>query len=232
MPVPAAAVFFALADGIGWLLVARALQGLAVGAASGAFTAALLATEPTRNRHRASLAVTAMTAAGGGLGPILCGLFADYLPAPLTLIFWIETVLLIVSALVIRRTPATLGTTGRQWRPTWPAVPAHLKRSFAAASSVSLVAWAVTALFLALAPSYVEAFTGSRNILLAGFVAGLILVCSGISQLASQLVFSSLSAQKSQLIGLTLLAVGLIGLPIAAATHTAAIVLTGGVAYW
>ncbi|MFD0392709.1 MFS transporter [Streptomyces nogalater] len=57
---------FALADNVGWLFVARLLQGLAVGAASGALTAALSELEPSGDRRRAALVST--VASVGGLG--------------------------------------------------------------------------------------------------------------------------------------------------------------------
>ncbi|MFF9001969.1 MFS transporter [Streptomyces achromogenes] len=64
---------FALADDIGWLFAARLLQGLAVGAASGALTAALTELEPDGDRGRAAL-VSAVASVGGlGTGPLIAG---------------------------------------------------------------------------------------------------------------------------------------------------------------
>src|SRR5690348_12922331 len=61
----AGSLVFAYADGIGWLFLARALQGAAVGMSSGALTAALARTEPHGNGRRASLAASIATTAGG-----------------------------------------------------------------------------------------------------------------------------------------------------------------------
>ena len=57
---------FALADGTGWLFAARVLQGLAVGAASGALTAALSELEPSGNHRRAAWWRRSRPSAGSG----------------------------------------------------------------------------------------------------------------------------------------------------------------------
>src|SRR5437764_4441012 len=48
----AGSLAFAFANGVAWLFAARILQGVAVGAASGALTAALSEFEPHGNRNR------------------------------------------------------------------------------------------------------------------------------------------------------------------------------------
>jgi len=65
---------FALAQGTAWLFAARVLQGIAVGSASGALTAALTELHPAGDRRKAAL-VSAVASMGGlGLGPVLAGL--------------------------------------------------------------------------------------------------------------------------------------------------------------
>jgi len=59
---------FALAEGTAWLYAARVLQGVALGAASGALTAALSALEPRGRRHRAALVSTAASMAASASG--------------------------------------------------------------------------------------------------------------------------------------------------------------------
>ena len=49
-----ASLFLALGDGLLWLIIGRALQGIAVGAAFGNATAAIVELEPSKNRKRAS----------------------------------------------------------------------------------------------------------------------------------------------------------------------------------
>ncbi|MGI5487114.1 MFS transporter [Microtetraspora malaysiensis] len=89
---------FALATSTGWLFAARALQGLALGAASGSLTAALTELEPVGNRRKAALVSTVASVGGLGLGPVLAGLLAQYAPAPDVLPFVVEIALLVPAA--------------------------------------------------------------------------------------------------------------------------------------
>ena len=53
----------------------------------GAATAALTETVRESSSRRASLVATAATTGGGALGPLMAGLFAQYLPQPTVLVF-------------------------------------------------------------------------------------------------------------------------------------------------
>ncbi len=68
-----------------WLLVGRALQGLALGVASGNATAALVEFEPNENRKRANIWAGASLFSGLVLGPLAAGVMGRYLPHPLLL---------------------------------------------------------------------------------------------------------------------------------------------------
>src|SRR5579859_5669062 len=81
----AGSLLFAFAEGTAWLFAARVVQGLAVGTATPALTAALLASVPSPRQERGSLAVSAMTTGGSGLGPVLAGALAVSAPLPLRL---------------------------------------------------------------------------------------------------------------------------------------------------
>ncbi len=117
---------FAAAEGTGWLFAARLLQGLAVGAASGALTAALTELEPRGDRRRAALVSTVVSVGGLGLGPLLAGVLAQYAPAPRVLPFMVELVLLVPAALAMASLPAT-GTGPARWRPRRPQLPAAVR---------------------------------------------------------------------------------------------------------
>ena len=73
----AAMLVFMLATSTPWLLLARGLQGVAVGAASGALTAALSEFEPRQNRDRAALATTVASLGGLAAGPLIAGSLAS-----------------------------------------------------------------------------------------------------------------------------------------------------------
>lgn len=63
-----------------WLFIARALQGITVGAISGAMTAALVELHPRQERQAAALIVSTATVAGAGIGPLIAGALGRYGP--------------------------------------------------------------------------------------------------------------------------------------------------------
>lgn len=203
-----ASAVFALADATAWLFVARGLQGAAVGIASGALTATIVALHPRSDGHSASAVVTAMTAFGGGLGPVLCGVFAQFLPAPLHTIYWVEAVLLIVGVLVVATIPPHLGKSTTGPATARPALPTTAPAAFLIAAAGTFLAWGVVALFLTIAPSLIADLTGDTHVLTAGIVAGVVLIASGLAQIT----LARLDTHRAAISGLTLLALGLAGL--------------------
>jgi predicted MFS family arabinose efflux permease len=214
---------FALAPSTAWLFAARALQGLAVGAASAPLTAALTELEPTGNRRKAALVSTVASVGGLGLGPVLGGLLAQYAPAPHVLPFVLEIVLLVPAAIVIFMLPETTHRT--RWRPRRPEIPASMKADFATSGTASFLAFAVIGLFLTLVPTYVARLSGSNNLLLAGAAVAVLLVCSAVAQLAGY----GKRARTLELLGLPLLAAGLVLLAVAGGLSSSALLLAATV---
>ena len=82
-----AMTLFLGADGVGWLVIARIVQGLATGAGIGVLGAYLLDLQPSDGSRLGSLANTAAPTLGLGLGAIVTGLLVQYAPHPTRLIF-------------------------------------------------------------------------------------------------------------------------------------------------
>lgn len=217
------ALGFALASSTGWLFAARILQGLSVGAASGALTAALSELEPTGNRRRAAVITTVASVGGLGLGPVLAGLIAEYAPAPTVAPFVVEIVLLIPAAIAVAQLPATRQTA--RWRPRRPQIPAAMRTVFMTSGSANFLAFAVIGLFLALIPTYTATLTGSTNLLLGGGTSALMLATSVVVQLLSY----GRPPRRLQLAGLPILAVGLGLVVLVGATGSLALLLTATV---
>ncbi|MFG1694213.1 MFS transporter [Nonomuraea sp. NPDC049309] len=215
---------FALAESTAWLFAARVLQGVAIGAASGALTALLSELEPTGDRRRAALVSTVAAAAGLGLGPVLAGLLAEYAPYPHVLPYVLEIALLIPAAAVIAALPETTQTT--RWRPRRPEVPAEVRPVFAASGTATFLAFAVVALFLTLVPAYVATLSGSGNLFLSGAAVALMLLCSALAQLAGY----GRPARRLARAGLPLLAAGLALLALAGAVSSLPLLLAATVA--
>jgi MFS family permease len=198
----------AAAAGPGWLFAGRAVQGLAVGTCSGALTAGLVLTEPRGRRARASFLAATVTTAACGFGPVLAGALAQYAPAPRTLSYLVEIGLLVPAAGAAALLPGSLGRTGQRWRPRWPSLPAPLRAAFLGPAVVSLLAWAVAYVVLALVPSYAAAALGGSNLLVDGAAAGSLLLVAALAQAACR-SWDPARAQQAGLLGLT---AGLLGL--------------------
>ncbi|WP_265442495.1 MFS transporter [Flexivirga meconopsidis] len=220
-----ASALFAVADGVAWLFAARAVQGIALGAVQGTATAALVDTEPGGRHKRAALVGSIATAAGGAAGPLLGGLLAEYAPAPRVLPYLVEIGLLLVAFVGLARFLPPTASTGKRWRPERPSVPAAIRGTFAVASVVAFLAWAVTALFMALMPSYLAQLTQTQNLLLAGGIVALMLGCSA----AAQTALPKLGSTRAQTGGLILLIAGLGGIIAAAQTSSVTVVFVATV---
>lgn len=219
----AGSVVFALAAGTAWLFAARIVQGVALGTASGAVTAAMAELEPGRDRRRAAMVATVAAVAGVGAGPLLAGLLAQYGPAPDVLPYLVEVALLVPAGIAIAAMPEP-GVRSR-WRPRRPQVPAAIRAAFISSGITSFLAWAVTALFLTLIPSYVATLVSSTNLALGGGVVALMLGCSAIAQRATY----GRRAKPLQMGGLGLLTASLAFLIAAGAVHSLGLLLGAAV---
>lgn len=206
----------AAAAGPGWLFAGRAVQGLAVGTCSGALTAGLVLTEPSGRRARASFLAATATTAAVGFGPVLAGALAEYAPAPRVLSYLVEIALLVPAVAAVALLPGSLGRTGQRWQPRWPSLPVPVRAAFLAPAAVSLLAWAVAYVVLALVPSYAAAALGGSNLFVDGTAAGSLLLVAALAQA----VCRSWDPARAQAAGLAGLAGGLLGL-IAAGLVTA-----------
>ena len=82
-----ACLVFVGADGVSALFLARALQGIATGLATGAIGAGLIDLDPP-GRQRASLVTSSFSTLGLGLGALVTSILVQYAPAPTRLIWW------------------------------------------------------------------------------------------------------------------------------------------------
>ncbi|WP_325049502.1 MFS transporter [Saccharopolyspora rhizosphaerae] len=222
-----ASLCFALASGTPWLVVGRAAQGVALGAATGASSVLISENAPGRGPLLASAAFLAGTAAG----PVVSGALAEHAPAPFVLPFLLHLALLAHGWSRVSRLPAP--ATGLRWRPTRPRIPAGVRAVFATAAATGFLAWTAVGLFLSLIPALLDR-AGHRDLAVSGCVLGSVLV---VSVLAQPLV-SRLGAQRAQRHGLAALFASLVLLTLtsggSAAVTTLAALVAGfghGLAY-
>lgn len=219
----AGALGLLFAGGTEWLFGARILQGISIGAASGALTASIVETEPSGDRGRAALATTAVSLGGLGAGPLLAGLLAQYAPGPFTTSYALEAGLLLVALVLVAFLPGTTRRT--HWRPRRPSIPVGMEQVFAVGGSANFLAFSVIGLFLSLVPGYVLSLSGSTNLAVAGGAAALMLACSVAAQIAGH----GRAAIRLQASGLALLAAGLLLLVLAGWTASLWLLLVASV---
>jgi MFS family permease len=203
-------VVFILAPDLGALIAARIVSGLSAGLMTGTATAAL--TELLPASRRASLVATAANMGGLSLGPLVAGLFAQYLPHPTTLVFEVYLAVLAVAGLGLLLVPETVSPRRRpSLRWAGLAVPARGREEFIAAAVAGFAAFSLLGLFTALAPSFVAGDLHQPSHAVAGAVVFGLLAVGCVTQV----LLSRFSSRRVVLGGLGLFLPGL-GLILAA----------------
>ncbi len=219
----ACAVFLAAHD-VGLLFAARALQGLAVGTATGALGAALIDLQP-EGSGLAPLVTAAAPALGLGAGALGTSALAHYGPAPTRLVWWLLLGASVAAAAGIVAMPEP-GTRRAgvlaSLRPR-VGVPRQARATFAAAVPCLFAVWALSGLYLSLGPSLAAQVTGSRDLLWGGLLAFLL---SGVAA-AATVAFRGLAPRTAMLAGCLVLLAGLAVTFAAIAAVAAAAFLVG-----
>jgi len=201
-----AAVLFALANSVGWLFAARALQGIMTGAALGAAGAALLDLHPRQDGQHAGLVNGVVSAGGLGAGALVSSLLVQYAPDRLVTPFIVLMALMAVALAGTLALPEPVARDGRaRFRPQRPRVPAAIRGPFVLAGLGVLASWSIGGLYMALGPTLASQLlqTGSH---LAGGAAVLALAGAGA---LSQLVWNGLEPRRAASAGAGVLAVGM-----------------------
>jgi predicted MFS family arabinose efflux permease len=224
----ALALLFALATATGWLFAARAVLGVAQGMLSGAATAALAELVPGGERRRAALLATLAQTGGTATGVLLCGVLAQWGPAPQVTPFVVGMVICMLVAAALRLVPETAERQPGGLRIQRPRVPEEIRGAFARISLTAAAVWSVAGgLFLAVMPSYAGRMVlHTQNLALLALVAALMFLCSCATQFV---VWRGAPPAQAQAAGLTLLAVGLLALVLASPAQSSALLMAGAV---
>jgi MFS family permease len=163
---------FIAADGVGWLLAARAVQGVATGAAAGALSAAIADLAPPERPSLAAAVNTAAPSTGLALGALTSGALVQYAPAPRVLVFVSLIALFSAMLLALAVVPETVTRRPGSVRSLLPkaSVPAAARSTFRAMAPVLVATWAVGGLVLSLGPSLAAGVFGVHNHLIGGLV--------------------------------------------------------------
>ncbi len=201
-----AMAMFVAADGVGWLVCARIVQGLATGAAIGVLGAYLLDLQPSDGSRLGSLVNSVAPIFGFGFGAIVTGLLVEYAPDPTRLIFAILTglfVALVLATLVLPETMSHVPGAVAALRPEI-AVPTRARRAFAGAVPTMVSTWALGGLILSLGGSLLATVFGQTN----HAVIGLVISLFPVSAAAFALLVRDLSPPAMARLGSAGLAIG------------------------
>lgn len=195
---------FAAGDGVGWLVLARILQGIGTGVATGTLSAVLLDLQP---RPGAGPTVSSVAPSFGlGAGVVGAGALVQYGPAPRTLVFWLLLAVFALAALSLLLIPETVPYTRGWLRDLRPrvGVPADARATFVAMAPIVIACWALAGFYLSLGPSLAVSLSGSTDRLVTGLPLAALFAAGGIASLLAR----QWSADRSVLVGAPTFAVG------------------------
>jgi MFS family permease len=165
-----AMLVFVGAHGVGWLIAARIVQGVATGVATGTLSAALIDTQPPDRPGLGPLMSSAAPSIGLAAGALGAGAAVQYGPAPRQLIFWLLAAVFLIGALAVLAVPETV-----PYRPDWATllrprigVPAAARGRFLTITPNIVATWALSGLYLSLGPSTWILLRHNPNRLLSG----------------------------------------------------------------
>ncbi len=178
------AVCFLLADGLALLLVGRVVSGLSAGIFSGTATAMLVDLAPDGDRDRASLVATVVNMGGLGVGVLLGGVLAQWLPDPIRLVFFVHLALVSLAAVGLTGVTEPVQHRGRfRIRPQGLEVPREVRPTFIRASLAAFAGFAVAGLFSAVAGVFLAKVLGITNLAVIAAVVSCIFGGSVVGQL-------------------------------------------------
>ncbi|MHA7198594.1 MFS transporter [Arthrobacter alkaliphilus] len=184
----AGGLVFANADNLLMLSAGRMLQGVAVGLATGASSAALRELLPSRPEWASRF--TLLSSSGGvAAGPAIGGLLS-LLPGATSTPFYVHSALLLVLLVplwLLKARPAIRPAEGPRpytvLAPRRPSVSREARGAFWLASGVGFLSFAVFGFCLSLAPGYFAVVVHADSRPMTGLLAGLTLGASALSQL-------------------------------------------------
>ncbi|WP_433124840.1 MFS transporter [Micromonospora sp. CA-240977] len=196
-------VVFIVANGVPTLLVARLLQGLAAGAATGAVGAGMLDID----RARGTLANSIAPGLGTGSGALLSALLIDFLPAPTRLVYVVLLVILLIQLVGIALMPETVTPMPGARRSLRPEItlPRAVREPLLVVVPVLFAVWALAGFFGALGPALVRSLMNTSIV-----VGGLVLFVFAVFGSVAVVLLRNAAARTVIVTGIVALVLGMI----------------------
>jgi MFS family permease len=203
-------VMLLIAPDIGWVIAGRIVQGVAAGAATSAFTAALVELAPP-NRRRLGTVLGSVSLTGGlAVGSLLAGLAIQLTTTANSIVFIVLTTMTILGIVVIALSPESVTRAPGALRSLVPrvAIPPATRSEIAAAAPVIAATWMLAGLSGGLAPSMVRSVFHLNSGLLNGLSGSIAPAASAVIGLA----FARLDPRRAMTIGIYASIVGATGI--------------------
>jgi MFS family permease len=192
-------LIFLAAPDIGWVIAGRVVQGVATGAATTAFTAALVELAPPNRKKLGAIAGSVGLTGGLGLGSLLAGLTIQFTDDANSVIFVVLTIVTVVGFVAVALSPETVTAAPGALRSLLPriAIPAATRSELSAAVPVIAAIWMLSGLTGGLAPSMVR----SVFMLNSGLLNGLSGFVSPAAAAVIGLTFGRVDPRRAMIIG-------------------------------
>lgn len=225
------AVLFLAFPEVPGLIVARLVNGASIGLLTATATAHLTelraTARPDENAVVAASVSGAANLGGLSLGPLIGGLFAEFLPNPLMLPHLVYLIVLLVAAAGLLLVPETVAAPAEppRYRPQRLSVPDAARRPFAVAAFGAFSGFAVLGLFTALAPTFLVTTFLAHDHLLAGATSFSVFAAAA----AGQLLLAPLRVRTQLAIAIAACAIGLMLVASGAVIPSIVVFVVGGV---
>ncbi len=228
--VVAAVLFLVWTDPAG-LIVARFVAGLGIGVLTATATAHLAdlrrIARPGAGIGMAATIAGVANMGGLALGPLIGGVFAEWVPMPLVAPYLAFLAALVAVGFAYAFVPETVDTARPHppYRPQRVRVPRESRGAYWAAGIGGFVAFAITGLFGSVAPTFLAQLLHQSDRFVAGLVAFSVFGAAALAQV----VFARLSTRAQLMLGVITIVAGLAALGAADLTASAVLFVGGGV---
>ncbi|MFD3524585.1 MFS transporter [Streptomyces sp. NPDC058653] len=168
-----AMVVFLNASSIGWLIVARIIQGIATGAASSAMSAAVVELAPDRHKKLGALMTSMAPLAGLGIGALFAGILAQFVSDPASAVWLVLVVVMVLGTLFAVFIPETSTRKPGALASLTPriSVPSQVRALYFTSIPGVVGAFMTMTLFLGLVPVVLGAVFATASPALGGLAA-------------------------------------------------------------
>jgi MFS family permease len=228
--IAAALLFLVWSDPVG-LVVARFVAGLGIGVLTATATAHLAdLRRVARPEGTVGFAATIAGVANMGglaLGPLIGGIVAEWVPAPLVAPYLAFLAAFVAIGFAYAFVPETVSRPAvrQPYRPQRVRVPRESRGAYWAAGTAAFAAFAITGLFGSVAPAFLAQLLHETDHFIAGVVSFSVFGAAALAQV----VFSRLTTRHQLILGVVAMIAGLVTLGVSALTASAALFVIGGI---